>query len=186
MKFDKKNPEIGLYDELNIDDSVFIADSSTVVGSVTLGRNASVWFGATIRGDMAPVTIGENTNIQENAVIHVDFDFPTFIGKNITVGHSAIVHGATVKDNSLIGMRAVLLNGAVVGENCIIGAGAIVMEGQVIPDNSIVFGVPAKVAKPVTQEMLDRTLEGVNIYVQYARKYRETSAHKVLPVLKHN
>lgn len=186
MKFNKRDPEISLHDELKIDDSVFIADSSTVVGDVTIGKNASVWFGATIRGDMAPVTIGNNTNIQENAVIHVDFEFPTVIGNNITVGHAAIVHGASVGDNSLIGMRAVLLNGAVVGQNCIIGAGTIVVEGQVIPDNSIVIGVPAKVAKPVTQELLDRTLEGVQIYVNYARKYRDTEAHKVLPVLKQN
>ena len=125
--------------------SAFVADNATVRGSVTLGANSSVFFGAVLRGDRAPITIGAGTNIQDNCVVHVDYDHPVTVGENVTVGHGAILHGCTVGDNTLIGMGAIVLNGAKVGSNCLIGAGALVPQNVEIPDGSLAFGSPAKI-----------------------------------------
>jgi len=128
-----------------ISSSAFVADNATVRGDVTLGERSSVFFGAVLRGDRAPITIGSGTNIQDNCVVHVDYDYPVVVGQNVTVGHGAILHGCTVGDNTLIGMGAIVLNGAQVGSNCLIGAGALVPQHAVIPDGSLAFGSPAKV-----------------------------------------
>ena len=125
--------------------SAFVAENATVRGSVTLGANSSVFFGAVLRGDRAPITIGAGTNIQDNCVVHVDYDHPVTVGENVTVGHGAILHGCTVGDNTLIGMGAIVLNGAKVGSNCLIGAGALVPQNVEIPDGSLAFGSPAKI-----------------------------------------
>lgn len=161
-----------------IHDSVFVAQSASVIGDVVVAANASIWFGAVLRGDMGRITVGENTNIQDNAVVHVDDGYPSTIGRNVSVGHSAIIHGATIKDNCIIGMHATILNGAVVGEHCIVGAGAVVMQDQEIPPGSIVLGIPARVKKPVdeaTRIMIRRNWE---VYCEFAREYRQSSHHR--------
>ena len=128
----------------------WVADTATVIGQVVLGEKVSVWFGAVIRADNALITIGDFSNIQENAVLHVDSGRPITIGQYVTVGHQAMLHGCTIGDNSLIGIGAVVLNGAVIGQNCIIGANALVPENKIIPDNSVVMGSPAQVVKEIS------------------------------------
>ena len=132
--------------------AVFVAPNATVLGDVVLGPGSSVWYGAVLRGDDGTLTLGENTNVQDNAVLHCDPGGAVTLGKNVTVGHCALVHGCTVGDGSLIGMHATLLNHCVVGKNCIIGAGALVPEGKIIPDDSLVVGVPGKIIKQVSPE----------------------------------
>ena len=149
--------------------SAFVADNATVRGSVTLGASSSVFFGAVLRGDRAPITIGAGTNIQDNCVVHVDYDHPVTVGENVTVGHGAILHGCTVGDNTLIGMGAIVLNGAKVGSNCLIGAGALVPEGMVIPDGSVAVGVPAKVIKQVSPAQVEANLHNAAHYVEHGR-----------------
>lgn len=131
-----------------------VAENATLVGSVTLGPNASVWYGAVIRGDEAPISIGENTNIQDNATVHASPNFPAHVGSNVTVGHNAVVHGCTVEDGCLIGMGAILLNGCVIGAGSMVAAGALVPQNKVIPPGSLVMGAPAKVVR--TLEEADR------------------------------
>lgn len=151
--------------------AVFIADSADVVGDVTLKEGSSVWFGAVLRGDYAPVTLGKNSNVQDNAVVHTDIDRPTVIGDNVTIGHSAVVHGCTLGDNVLVGMHATILNGAVVGQNCIIAAGALVLENAVIPDGSLVVGSPARVLRPVSEAQLEFFAESADSYHRHAAEY---------------
>jgi len=131
---------------------VYIAKSAVVLGDVTLGDNSSVWYNATVRGDINRIEIGHHSNIQDNAVIHLADDFPCLIGNWVTVGHSAIVHACTVGDECLIGMGATILDGAVIGEQSIIGANALVTQGTVIPPGSMVIGAPAKVKRALTPE----------------------------------
>ena len=128
-------------------DNFYIAPSASVVGRVSLGKNVSVWFGAVLRADVEDIFIGENSNIQDLSVLHVDPGFPIKIGKNVTVGHKVMLHGCEVGDNSLIGINSVVLNGAKIGKNCLIGANSLVTEGMEIPDNSLVMGSPAKIKK---------------------------------------
>ena len=135
-----------------IHESVFVADNAAIIGNVSIAEDASVWFGATLRGDNEPITIGARTNIQEAAVLHADPGFPLTLAENVTVGHQAMLHGCTVKEGSLIGIQAVVLNGAVIGRNCLVGAGAVVTEGKVFPDNSLILGAPAKVVRELTEE----------------------------------
>ena len=142
-----------------IDPSAFVADTATLVGNITLAANASVWFGATLRGDNERITVGENSNVQEGTVMHTDPGYPLDIGKNVTIGHQAMLHGCTVGDGSLIGIQAVVLNGARIGKGCLVGAGALVTEGKEFPDHSLILGSPAKVVRTLTQEDLLR-LEG--------------------------
>ena len=132
--------------------AVFVAPNATVLGDVVLGSGSSVWYGAVLRGDDGTLTLGENTNVQDNAVLHCDPGGAVTLGENVTVGHCALVHGCTVGDGSLIGMHATLLNHCVVGKNCIIGAGALVPEGKIIPDDSLVVGVPGKIIKQVSHQ----------------------------------
>jgi carbonic anhydrase/acetyltransferase-like protein (isoleucine patch superfamily) len=133
-------------------DNFWVAENATLIGSVVLGNNTSVWFNAVIRADNDVITIGDDSNIQDGAVLHVDMGVPLTIGKGVTVGHQAMLHGCTIGDNSLIGIQAVVLNKAVVGKNCIIGAHALVPEGMQIPDNSLVMGVPAKVVREISPQ----------------------------------
>lgn len=155
-----------------IDPSAFVAPGAFIIGDVTIGPESSVWFGAVLRGDIAPIVVGQGSNIQDTAVVHVDIGQPTFIGNGVTVGHGAILHGCTVGDNVLVGIRAVVLTGAVIGENSLIGAGAVVPEGTVIPPNSLVLGVPARVVGEVTPELLRRIKESAEHYRNYIRVYR--------------
>ncbi len=151
--------------------TAFIAETATVVGDVTIARDSSVWFSAVLRGDAAPITLGEGTNIQDNATVHVDEGFPSHIGKRVTVGHGAIIHGATVEDDVLIGMGAIILNGARIGSHSIIAAGSVVPEGKEIPPRSLVMGVPGKIVRHVNDDEVARIEEGSKHYVERARNY---------------
>ena len=152
----------------NIDESVFIAPGAQIVGNVQIGKDSAVWYNAVVRGDSSTVIIGERTNIQDLACLHVDKQYKLEIGDGVTIGHSAIVHGCIVGSNVLIGMGAIIMNGAHVGNNCIIGAGALVMENTVIPDGSMVYGSPAKVIRQLTNEEVEGIRKNADLYVQHA------------------
>ena len=151
--------------------AAFVAPNATVQGDVILKAGSTVWYGAVLRGDDGTLTIGENSNVQDNAVLHCDVGGAVMLGKSVTVGHSALVHGCTVGDGSLIGMHATLLNHSVVGKNCIIGAGALVPEGMVIPDNSVAVGVPARVIKTIRDDQLAHNIENAEAYVEMGRQH---------------
>ena len=151
--------------------AAFVAPNATVQGDVILKPGSPVWYGAVLRGDDGTLTLGENSNVQDNAVLHCDPGGQVVLGKNVTVGHSALVHGCTVGDNSLIGMHATILNHAVVGKNCIIGAGALVPEGMVIPDNPVAVGVPARVIKTIRDDQLAHNIENAEAYVEMGRQH---------------
>lgn len=142
----------------------FIAPNAAVIGDVELGANTSVWFSAVIRGDNDRIIVGDGSNIQECAVLHVDPGVPLTIGQNVTVGHKAMLHGCTIGDGSLIGMNAVVLNGAKIGKNCLIGANALVTENSVIPDNSLVLGSPGKVVKTLDDAAAEKMQWGATLY----------------------
>ena len=129
---------------VKLDPECYLARNCTLLGDITIGKHSSVYPGVVMRAEHELIVIGTSTNIQDNCVIHVEYDFPCTIGNNVTVGHNATIHGAIVKDNTIIGMNSVILDGAVVGKNCVVGAGAVVTKGAVIPDGSLVMGVPAK------------------------------------------
>ena len=152
--------------------AAFVADNATVRGSVTLGANSSVFFGAVLRGDRAPITIGAGTNIQDNCVVHVDYDHPVTVGENVTVGHGAILHGCTVGDNTLIGMGAIVLDGAKIGDDCIIAAGAVVTGKMDAPAGSLLVGSPAAVAKPLNDKQKASCLENSELYYRKSVEYR--------------
>ena len=156
--------------------TAFIAAGAVVLGDVTVDEEASIWFNAVVRGDSEAVRIGRRTNIQDGAILHADPGFPCQIGDNVTVGHAAIVHGATVADDVLIGMRAVVLNGAQIGRHSIIGAGAVVPEGMVVPPCSLVLGMPGKVKRELAAEDFARIEHAAAHYVAAAAEYRAASA----------
>lgn len=158
--------------------TAFIAWNATIIGDVTVGRDSSVWYGVVIRADTTPVTIGDETNVQEGCVLHADPGYPAIIGNRVTLGHGAIVHGATIEDDVLVGIRAVVLNGARVGRGSLVGAGAVVTEGTVIPPNSLVLGVPAKAVKEVTPEQAQRIRESAISYVEYAKQHKAAQEQK--------
>jgi carbonic anhydrase/acetyltransferase-like protein (isoleucine patch superfamily) len=139
------------------DGEYWIAPGAVVIGQVVLKKNASVWFGAVLRGDNDPIVVGENTNIQDGSILHTDLGSPLTLGAGVTIGHRVMLHGCTVGDNSLVGIGAVVLNGARIGCNCLIGAGALITEGKVIPDNSLVIGAPGRGARALS----DREIEGL-------------------------
>lgn len=153
-------------------ESVVTLPGAQVVGSVSMGADCSVWYNAVIRAEV-PVVIGERTNVQDNAVIHVSEDHPIHLGSDVTIGHGAIVHGCTVGDNSLIGMGAIVLDGAVIGKDCIIGAGSLVTKGTVIPDGSLAFGSPARVVRPTTANEVAANHENAAHYVREAHAWKE-------------
>ncbi|MEJ2051711.1 MAG: gamma carbonic anhydrase family protein [Calditrichota bacterium] len=159
-------------DNIEIHPMAYIAPSVRIYGQVKIGAYASIWDGVVIRGDMSPIEIGEGTSIQENAVIHVDTDIPTKIGSYVTVGHSAVIHGATVGEHCIIAIKSAVLNNAVIGDYSVVGAGAIVMEGHVIPPKSVVFGIPGKVVKTITEEMKKDIEKNANVYVELGKAYK--------------
>lgn len=154
-------------------DDYFVADNATVVGSVQLENNASVWFNAVIRGDNELITVGENSNIQDGSVLHTDPGVPLTIGKNVTVGHKVMLHGCTIGDGSLIGINSVVLNGAKIGKGCLIGANSLVTEGKEIPDGSLVMGSPAKVIKELTPEQQQGLLLSAETYVKNFKRFKK-------------
>lgn len=151
--------------------TVFIGQGVVIVGDVTLEAESSVWFNATLRGDTTPIHVGIRTNIQEGCILHADPGFPAMIGAGVTIGHGAVIHGAKVGDNSLIGIRAVLLNGATVGENCIVGANSLLTQGKVFPPGSLIMGTPAKVIRSLTQEEIEANRATANRYVERSRAF---------------
>lgn len=155
-----------------IDDTCFIASSSSVIGKVTLGDQSSVWYGTVLRGDVDTIKIGQRTNVQDNATIHVANGFPTTIGDDVTIGHNAIVHGCTIGDRVLIGMGAIVLDGAIIEDDVIIGAGALIPPGKVIPSKSLVVGSPGKVIRTLDDEALNGLLLSSKTYVEEASKHK--------------
>ena len=151
--------------------SFWIAPGARVIGDVRLGRDVGIWFGAVLRGDKEPLSIGDGSNIQEHVMIHADPGFPVRIGAGVTVGHRAIVHGCTIGDGTLIGMGATVLNGARIGSNCLIGAGALVTEGKDIPDGALVMGSPAKVVRMLGDEGRAGLRRPAEAYVQNWRRF---------------
>ncbi|WP_062210322.1 gamma carbonic anhydrase family protein [Aureimonas sp. AU12] len=149
----------------------WIAPSADVIGQVVLGAEVGVWFGAVLRGDNEPITVGARTNIQEMVMIHTDPGHPVAIGEGCTIGHRAIVHGCSIGDNTLIGMGATILNGARIGRDCLIGAGALVTEGKAIPDGSLVVGVPAKIVRALDAEAIEGLRRSARTYVANARRF---------------
>lgn len=151
----------------------FIAENAAVIGSVTLHHNASVWFGCTVRGDTDELVIGENSNIQDGTVVHTDPGLPLRVGRDVTVGHLCMLHGCDIGDNTLIGIKSVILNRARIGRNCIIGANTLVTEGKEIPDGSVVMGSPGKIVRQVTPDEVAMLKEQAHHYVENARRYRQ-------------
>ncbi|GAB1482545.1 gamma carbonic anhydrase family protein [Treponema sp.] len=159
--------------------SSFVAWNAELAGTVKLGMDVSVWFSAVVRADLAPIEVGDGSNIQDGAVLHVDTDAPCRLGKNVTVGHSAILHSCTIGDGSLIGMGAIILNGVEVGEQCIVGAGALLTQGKQFPPRSLILGSPAKVLRSLNEEEIAANVENARHYVELAHRarssYREVS-----------
>ena len=151
----------------------FIAHNATLIGSIIIYNNVSVWFNAIIRADNDLITIGENTNIQDAVVLHTDSGIRLTIGKNVTVGHQATLHGCQIGDNSLVGINAVILNNAIIGSNCIIGANTLIPEGKIIPDNSIVVGSPGKIIKEINSKQKQDLLNSANSYVKNFKRYKK-------------
>ena len=158
--------------DLPADERYWVAESAVVIGTVRLKRDASVWYGSTLRGDNEWVEVGERSNIQENCILHTDIGFPLTIGAGCTIGHSVILHGCTIADNSLIGMGAIVLNGVKIGRNCLVGAGAVVTEGKEFPDNSLIVGAPARHVREVNDKILQLIAESAQFYVNNWQRYR--------------
>lgn len=148
-----------------------VFQNAVLAGDITLDKNVNVWFNVSMRGDMAPITIGKNTNIQDNAVIHTSLSFPTVIGNNVTVGHGAIIHAATIEDDCLIGMGSIILDGAVVKKGALVGAGALVPPNKIIPENSLVVGNPMKIIRTLTPEELRANQTNNYHYLELMKEY---------------
>lgn len=155
------------------DESVFIAPSADVIGRVKLGKNANIWFNATVRADVDDVIIGDNTNIQDNCCLHQTGGYPLNIGDNVTVGHSATLHGCTIGDNTLIGMGATVLDDAKIGKGSIVAAGSVVLEHKKFPDFSLIGGVPAKVLRQLPEDTLEKLHHHAMSYVEFAKEYKD-------------
>jgi len=151
----------------------WVAPDAHVIGNVILGKDVGVWFGSVLRGDNDVIKIGEETNIQENTIIHVDPGCPVTIGNNCTIGHNAIIHGCTIGNNSLVGMGATILNNAKIGNNCLVGAGALVTENKEFPDGWLIVGSPAKAVRELSQEMIDNMTRSSKHYVANFKKFTE-------------
>jgi len=163
---------------LTIHPDAFVAPNAVLRGEVAVGARSSVWYNTVLRGDLAPVIVGSDTNVQDGAILHVEVDGPAVLGDRVTVGHMALVHGATVEDDCLIAMGAIVLSGARVGRESIIGAGALVREGWQVPPRSLVVGVPGRVARQVTDEEIARVQMNWSVYVGYARHHKREEAER--------
>lgn len=157
IKYKDKNPKVS--------DEACVMDSAEVIGDVTIGKDSSIWFGSVVRGDINKISIGEGSNVQDNATLHVDKNYPCLIGDNVSIGHNAVVHGSEIGDGTLIGMGSIVLDGAKIGRNCIIAAGAVVTQGAEIPDRSLVVGVPGKVIKELSEEQIENNLKNADNYI---------------------
>ncbi|HEY8360876.1 MAG TPA: gamma carbonic anhydrase family protein [Ramlibacter sp.] len=153
--------------------TAFVAREATVVGDVVLGEQASVWFGAVLRGDNEPIRVGARSNVQEGAVLHADPGYPLTLGDDVSVGHQAMLHGCTIGDGALVGIQAVVLNGAVIGAGCLVGAGAVVTERKVFPPNSLILGAPAKVVRQLDDAEVARLRATADNYARRSAQYRQ-------------
>jgi carbonic anhydrase/acetyltransferase-like protein (isoleucine patch superfamily) len=162
-ELDGKAPQLGA--------GAWVAESASVIGDVTLGDNASVWYGAVVRGDVERITIGRNSNVQDLSVLHADFGVPLTIGDNVTIGHQCMLHGCTIGDGALIGIQAVVLNNARIGRNCVVGAGSVVTEGKEFPDNSLIVGSPAKAIRTLDAEGVAKLAHLAPHYVENAQRF---------------
>lgn len=160
-------------DKVTLGTDTYIAPGAQVMGKVTLHDNASVWFNAVIRGDCDPIVIGEGSNVQDGSVLHTDYGYPMLIGKGVTIGHKAMLHGCEVGDYTLIGINAVVLNGAKIGHHCVIGANALITEGMEVPDYSLVIGSPAKVAKTIKPEQAQMLEQSALHYQKNAERFKK-------------
>ena len=151
----------------------WVAENATLIGNIILENNASVWFNAVLRGDNEPITVGKNSNVQDGSVLHTDMGCPLTIGRNVTIGHLAMLHGCTIGNNSLIGIGALVMNNARIGSNCIIGAHALIPEGKVIPDNSLVMGAPGKVVREIGEAQAAMLEASALHYVSNWKRYRK-------------
>jgi carbonic anhydrase/acetyltransferase-like protein (isoleucine patch superfamily) len=156
---------------LSIDTTAFVAPGAVLVGNVTLGAQSSVWYGAVVRGDMEPIRIGRQSNVQDGSILHVDVNMPVTVGDNVSIGHRAVVHGCIVENGCLIAMGAVLLSGCRIGEGALVAAGAVVREGAVVPPRVLFAGVPGKILRDLTPEEVARVAANSLSYVEYTRRY---------------
>ena len=168
---------MALYSLNNISPSLpkgnfWISETAQVIGNVVIGNNTSIWFGAVIRGDNEPIVIGDNTNIQENTVIHVDKGADVNIGSGCTIGHKAIIHGCTIGNNTLVGMGTIILNNAYIGNNCLVGAGSLITEGKTFPDKTLIMGSPAKVKRNLTEEEIEQNKLSANHYIDNFKEFK--------------
>ncbi|MCY4323940.1 MAG: gamma carbonic anhydrase family protein [Gammaproteobacteria bacterium] len=161
-----------------IHEGCFVAPNATLIGKVRLARDASVWFGAVLRGDTEPIDLGEGSNVQDQAVLHTDPGFPLAIGKGVTIGHLAMLHGCTIEDSALVGIGAVVLNGARIGEESLVGAGALVTEGKVIPPRSLVVGSPARVIRTLSDAQVAGLKMNAAHYVENGKRYLNGLQHR--------
>ncbi|WP_405578903.1 gamma carbonic anhydrase family protein [Streptomyces sp. NBC_01092] len=159
--------------EPKIDGEVFVAPTASVIGDVTLDAGASVWYGAVLRGDVEKISVGASSNVQDNCTLHADPGFPVTVGERVSIGHNAVVHGATVEDDCLVGMGATVLNGAVIGAGSLVAAQALVPQGMVVPPGSLVAGVPAKVKRQLTEEERQGVTLNGTMYAELAKAHRE-------------
>lgn len=164
IKFEDKIP--------SINENTYISESTDIIGDVSIAKGCSIWFGARLRGDMNSITILENTNIQENSSVHVDTNADVKIGKNVTIGHGAIVHGCHIEDNVLIGMGSIILNGAKIGKNSIIGAGSLVTENKEFEEGVLIIGSPAKAVRKLRDDEIERINESSKHYLELSKKYK--------------
>ena len=155
----------------NIEKANFVAKSADIIGDVTAEENSSIWYNCTLRGDIAPIRIGKNSNVQDNSVIHVNHDTGTIIGENVTIGHRVLLHACTVEDGCLIGMGSIILDNSVIGKESIVGAGALVTMGKIFPPRSLILGSPAKAVRTLTEEEIEGIRKNVASYVEISKKY---------------
>ncbi|HJW11608.1 MAG TPA: gamma carbonic anhydrase family protein [Albitalea sp.] len=150
----------------------WVADSAQVIGLVALGEDASIWFGAVLRGDNEMLSIGRGSNIQDGSVVHTDMGYPVTLGERVTVGHQVMLHGCTVGDESLIGIQSILLNGSKIGKHCLVGAGSLVTAGSEFPDGTLIMGRPAKVVRQLTPEQIESLRHSAEHYIENARRFK--------------
>ncbi|WP_054950161.1 gamma carbonic anhydrase family protein [Numidum massiliense] len=158
-----------------VDPTAYVAPGVQLIGNVSVAAEATIWFNTVVRGDNAPIVIGERVNVQDGCTVHVDADYPVALGRDVSIGHNVIVHGCTVHDGALVGMGSIVLNGAVIGEQALIGAGTLITEGKVIPPRTLVMGRPGRVVRELTEKDLEMLRLTTDHYVQKGKHYREES-----------
>ena len=169
IEYEGKTPQIGK--------NVFIAPTATLIGDVTIGDNASIWYGTVLRGDMEPITVGENTNIQDNCTVHTDYGCPAVIGANVSIGHNAVVHGCTIEGNCLVAINAVVLSGAYMEEGSILAAGSVLREKERLEKYNLAAGVPAVVKKVLSKKTAQHFLQPVHNYLELSKRHLKVHSH---------